>query len=73
MFAPTLNPPNPSFARTHLRENIIRDNTNPNRVHMGTALDRYNIFQIFGAQGVMPTMDDPEDDGEPTRPNCETQ
>jgi hypothetical protein len=40
---------------------------------MGSALDRLNIFQLFGAQGLMPSADDPEDDGGPIRPNCETQ
>jgi len=73
MFAPTLTPPNPSFSRTHLQGTIIKNNTDPNRIHMGSALDRLNIFQLFGARGMMPSADDPEDDGGPIRPNCETQ
>jgi hypothetical protein len=73
MFAPTLTPPNPSLVRTHLQQNIIKNNTDPERVHMGSALNRLTLMQLFAAQNIIPSMNDPEDDGGPIRPSCETQ
>ena len=76
MFAPTLNPPNPSFIRTHLKDRIIKTNTDPERIHSGSALDRLSFLRFFAAQGMIPPPGGDEDEeapGAPARPNCETQ
>jgi hypothetical protein len=74
MFASTLHDPEVSFSRTHLKDTIIKANTDRERMHMGSTLDRLSLLQLFANRTmVVPTRDDEEDEGGPTRPTCETQ
>jgi hypothetical protein len=76
MFAPTMRAMEPSFNRTHLRDSILKANTDPDRLHMSSAMNRLSLLQLFASRGMVPNDPDADDDddapvGRP--PNCETQ
>jgi len=75
MFAPTMRAMKPSFNRTHLRDSILKANTDPDRLHMSSAMNRLSLLQLFASRGMVPNDPDADDDDAPVGrpPNCETQ
>jgi len=63
MFAPVSQRPDPSFSRLHLRDTIIKANTQRPRYRSGSVLGRASLLDFLASRGIVARVEGGE--GEP--------
>jgi hypothetical protein len=68
LFAPLSGKPNPSFSRLHLRDSIIKANTDRRLHSPSTAFGNLDLLEFLASRGLQARMGDGDPD-----PQCATQ
>lgn len=77
LFSPLAKRPDPSFARTHLRDSIIKANTERADFEPASSFGRVSVLNFLASRGIRARFggggNDSDDDEDDRQPECTTQ